>query len=251
MTKPEIQLTESTDPQDTDMGQYQAVSGLAVAGLLVGLASPAALGHPLLWTVPLVAMVICALALRRIAREAPALIGRKAALTGLALAVLFLAAAPLQGYTYGRLLDWEGRRFAAQWFELVRQNQREKSFELTRQAESRLPLDEDLPSRYPPDSDPLSELNGYLQQPSVQALLALGDKAQVRYYDTERSTRSNRGDVIKQVYAVTYEEDGERKSFFVELSMNRRYVADPGRAFWQLTDFTAPIRPKALGGEEA
>jgi len=250
MTKPEIELSELSDPQDTDSGQYQAISGLAVVGLLVALASPAAFGHPLLWAVPLAAVVICVLALRQIAREAPAMIGRKAALTGLAVALLFGAAAPAQRYTYGWLVDAEARRFAAQWFEFMRQNEREKSYELTRHAEGRLPLDENLPSHYLPGTEARTELNGYLQQSGAQALLALGREFQVRYYDSEPRFRADRGDMIKQIYAVTYEEDGEKKSFFMQLTMNRRYVADPGRAFWRLADFAAGIRPKGIESGE-
>ncbi|NQT16432.1 MAG: hypothetical protein HQ582_26980, partial [Planctomycetes bacterium] len=196
MTEREIRLSGLSDPQETDLDQYRAVSGSALAGLIVSLASPVALAHPFMWPVPVVGIVICVLALRHIAREAPALIGRKAALAGVAVAVLFAAAAISQWYTYGRLLDKEAQRFAAQWFDLLRQDQREKSFELTRHPRGRSPLDENLPSHYLPGSDERDELNNYLQKPGVQALVALGDKARFRHYRTERRSHSRGGDLI-------------------------------------------------------
>ena len=72
--------TRLSDPQDTEMAEYRAVSGLAVCGLLVALLALVALIHPACWIVPPVAILLCLAALIRIANEDLALVGRKAAL---------------------------------------------------------------------------------------------------------------------------------------------------------------------------
>src|SRR3972149_9773342 len=82
MSETEIHRFGLSDPQDTEVVRYRAVSGLAVGVLVIALFSPIALAHPVLWTVPVIGIVTCVLALMRIGRETPPLIGRKAAPAG-------------------------------------------------------------------------------------------------------------------------------------------------------------------------
>ena len=79
-------LPEHPDP---DLAEYRPVSGWGVAALLVGLVSAAASAHPLLWCLPLAGVVVSLIALRRIARSEIKLLGRKAALIGLAFSLIY------------------------------------------------------------------------------------------------------------------------------------------------------------------
>jgi len=250
MSEAEIQESPLSEPQDAEVIGYRALSGLSVAGLIVGLLAPLAFIDPLMWTVPLAGILLCAVALRRIARDAPALIGRKAALIGLALSVLVGAAAMSDWFTYGQLIDREARQAADQWFEFLRQGEALKSHQLTQAPQTRVPLDERLRDHYAPGSDPRQDLRGYLRRPEIRSLLALGAKAQARYYDTESRSREDESDVVKQVYAVIWEEAGKRNSFFTKLTLKRHRLPDTGRASWQVVDFRGPIRPKAMGGTD-
>jgi len=245
-----IHESRLSEPQDVEVARYRAVSGLAVAGLIVGLLGPVAWADPLLWTVPLAGIVLSALALRRIAREAPALVGRKAALVGLIVSVLFLAAAVSEWCTYRWRLRVEAGQFAAKWFEFLRQGEAIASHQLTQSPEVRLPLDQGLQSHYPRGSDLRQELDGYLRRPMIRSLLALGKKARACCYDTESQYREDDKDVVEQVHAVTWEEAGKKKSFFTRLTLRRYQLPDAGRAFWQLANFDGPIRPKAMGGDK-
>ena len=83
------------DAADEEVARYRAISSLAVAGLLAGLLSPLAMFAAVLWLVPLAAVVLSGLALRRIATRSPELVGRPAALAGLLLGTAFLVAAPV------------------------------------------------------------------------------------------------------------------------------------------------------------
>jgi len=252
MSEGDIHEFRLSEPGDAEVIQYRAISGLAVGGLVVALVSPVALAHPLLWAVPLAGVVLCLLALRQIARHAPALIGRKAAVAGVILSVVWGVAGPSEWLVYRRLIDAEGRRFALDcWFEFLRNNEPQKAYELTKPPEARLPLDVGLWNRYSTGSDfQREELLNYVRQPEIQSLLALGDRARVRYYDTESRSRSKGDGVLKQVYAVTYTEAGQRKSFFVRLTLRRHYVADTGQAYWEVDNHEAAIRPKAMGPAE-
>ena len=276
MSETEIHRFGLSDPQDTEVVRYRAVSGLAVGGLVIALFSPIALAHPVLWTVPVIGIVTCVLALMRIGRETPPLIGRKAALAGLFVSVLLAVAAPATSFTYWQLVDREARQFAFQWFGFLRQGDPYKAHQLTAYPEERLPLEEGLREHYakkpeapgepqdflePPVGGGLTELaslerdahrdlESYVGRPEIRSLLNLGQKAQVHYYDTERSYHDRTTDVVQQVYAVTCEEAGKKESYFLQLILKRYPIPGAGRAAWQVFDFKGAVRPKAMGKDE-
>ena len=68
---------------------YRPVSGLAVAALVTGLLSAAAVFGSVFWVLPLVAVCLAVVALRELARPESQKVGRLAAIAGLALAVGF------------------------------------------------------------------------------------------------------------------------------------------------------------------
>ena len=108
------------DAADEEVARYRAVSSLAVAGLLAGLLSPLAMFAAVLWLVPLAAVVLSGLALRRIAARRPDLVGRPAALAGLMLGTVFLVAAPVDDLVYRYFLRQQARQFAEIWIDAVR-----------------------------------------------------------------------------------------------------------------------------------
>ena len=65
------------DRVEADLAEYRAVSATAIVGLLLGIASVSAFGHPIFWVVPILAVLINGAALRRIAHESPRLVGRR------------------------------------------------------------------------------------------------------------------------------------------------------------------------------
>jgi hypothetical protein len=249
MSDAPIDRPRVTNPQDDELAGYQAVCGLAVTALVVGLASVVALAHPALWLVPAVGVLLGAAALRRIAQNAPALVGRKAAAAGLLLAVLFGTAAPTGWLVHRWLADRQARRFALVWFELLARDQPQGALQLTRHPNYRRPLDEPLPEAYAEGLDARDELKNYVAKPEVRTLLALGPKARVRYYDTEGQGRADGRDVVRQVYAVTYEDAaGKPQSWFVAMTLERYKIESTGRARWRIEATDGGVRPIALGG---
>ena len=118
------------DAADEEVARYRALSSLAVAGLLAGLLSPLAMFAPVLWLVPLAAVVLSGLALRRIAARWPELVGRPAALAGLMLGVAFLVAAPVDDLVYRYFLRQQARQFAEIWIDAVRHGEVYKAHQL-------------------------------------------------------------------------------------------------------------------------
>ncbi len=89
MTDGKHQEVKLTEIDESEMVQYKAVSRLALLTLALGLGSGLALAHAIFWAVPAAAVLTGALSLRAIAASRSSLIGRKAALSGLALALFF------------------------------------------------------------------------------------------------------------------------------------------------------------------
>ena len=77
----------------------------------------------------------------------------------------------------------------------------------------------------------------------MRTLLALGPKAQVRFYQTADADREDDNDLVNQFYAVTYEEEGERKSFFVLVRMMRQKLGS-GQAGWRILAAEGGVRPE-------
>jgi hypothetical protein len=240
MTTPQPRFDAPVD----DITEYRAVSSLAVGGLLAGLASVAVFLSPLAWFVPLAGLVLSGLALWRIARLSPALVGRKAAIAGLLLSIMFAVQTPADWYVHRRMVRGEARQFASLWFDAIHEGAIEKAHQLTLDPRRRRPLDQQLPDLYRNSVRSRTELKEFVAQPAVRTLLALGPKAQPRYYETVSQSREDGNrDELELIYAITYDDEkNQRKSFFVAVAMERSLL-DSGRANWRVVQAVGDVRP--------
>ena len=241
--RPSIPDVHITDAQDTELAVYRALPGQAVLGLIFGLLSPVALIDPMLWAIPLLGVVFSGWALRRIKNNAPAMTGRKMALVGLAFSLLLAAAAPADWSVYRRMVRNEAEQFSALWFRYITQDEPQKAYQLTVTPQTRQPLDDRLWAFYKNAPRIRQELESYVKQPLVRTLLALGPKARVRFYQTSGQTRENNNDQVGLLYAVTYEEAGESKSFFVLVRLERRKLTS-GEAGWRILGADGGVKPE-------
>ena len=240
--RPSVPDVHITDSQDVELAEYRSLAGQAVLGLIFGLLAPLAMVDPMLWSIPVLGLCFSWWALRRIQSGDTGIAGRKMAITGLAFSLLFLAAAPADWLVYRWLVRNEARQFSALWFEYMTQDEPQKAFQLTTRPQTRRPLDDKLWAYYRNDPRQREKLESYVQDPTVRTLLALGPKAQVRFYQTASQERDGKSDLVAQWYAVTYEEKNERKSFFVRVRMLRSLFAD-GKAGWRILKTEGGGRP--------
>lgn len=238
-----------SDAHDSEVAQYKAVSGLAVTALIAGLLAPLALVLSVAQVIPPTGIVLSALALWQIFRKAPALIGRKAAMFGLVSSVLFAAAVPSQQIVYRCLMYSEARQFTALWFDMLRRNQPYMAYALRESPAYRQTLTEESRGDF---SDPREreEFDNWLARPAIKSLLILADRAQVRLYENQRYFTEHDRDAVDQVYAVTYQEDGQKKSFFVRLSLRRSQLADSNQHDWYVANIDSEFRPAFMRPED-
>lgn len=232
-----------------EVPDYRPVCVPAFLGLITGLAAPLALLHPVLWSVPLLAAAVCSFALYRLAVSEP-MAGRAAAIVGLALAVLFGVWAPVRMLAFEMLLRRDAERFAQVWFTFLSQQEPHKAYQLTLEPAERSPLDETLWNSYRTRTLQRQGLENFVQLPLVRTLMALGDKAVVRRFAVESSRSAKDYSHVTDVYAVSFDDQGRRKTFFVRLQLVRNTSAGAGPLEWRINSSEGGIRPDLTGNSE-
>lgn len=221
---------------------YREISGRAVAGLCAGVLSALAMANEIFWLIPPVAVAINVAALRAIRDRGRPVIGRRAALAGIALALIFGISAPLQGPIHRWGLRTEAIEIARQWFVALRENKPYVAHQLATPQWVRMPADESLVARYAEDKGRRA-LQKYTEQPAVRLLLTWGRQAHIRYVGNLSLTSGDEQETVVDVYAVTVEQKGQRSSFFVKLTMARRL--DLLRRVWSWQVSTVEFLPCA------
>lgn len=211
------------DDDDVELDSYRTYCVSAYIGLGLSVLSLSAFAYPLMWGLPPVGVLVSALALRQIARDPNRLIGRRVALAGLAISLLIGVGAPTRVLTHRWVAMNQTRRFADEWFAHLRDGNPQMALEMTREISKRRPLNEHLWQRYRDNPNDAEMLRKYVREPVVATLLALGDSATVRYYETIKYESIPTGDAIQHLYAVTYEDDGQRRTFFVAVGVGRDF----------------------------
>jgi hypothetical protein len=221
---------------------YESVEPWAIVALLLGLLAPAALAAPLLWFLPILGLLAAAAALRKISR-ATGRPGRWLSLVGLALSAFFLTTAVARVASTHWLLARQARPVADQFVEFLREGSPEKALMLNRSAEFRHPLDEGMWSYFRRNEDARKELTAFVRDKTIRMILALGNRAEVRYYRT--SAAGNWGDTaqVDLWYTVTFTDtDGRKKTYILGLLMERR-ATDPDLNPWRVRDYAGGIDP--------
>lgn len=227
---------------------YRTPNGWAIAGLVAGIFSFLAMFGPLGWIVPAAAIVASSAALFRLGSRESVTFGRGAALVGLSLGLIFLTAGPTAQWSAEWSLQEEAKQVAIEWFEYLQHNEPHKAAQLGVSPELRQPLDDSLWAYYREHPEAKRELEDFVRQPLTRALLTLGPTAQVRYYETQNIERGAKHDQLEQFYAVTYDDAGKKKSFFVRLTMNRSIDPATDRGRWRVSNAGGGVRPKSWNG---
>jgi hypothetical protein len=209
----------TTHPTEDEFPGYHPLSSMAVVGFLFGLASILTLVSLKFAFIPLLGLVLSALALRRIALLEKVMTGRRFALAGLTLSLLFGLAAPTRVAIGRWQMRSESRRFAGQWFDMLKERQPYMAYQL-----EVAPAIRSTPDKMAKDLSqqmPRMQFERFLGRSVVQILLTLGERAHVQYFE-ELSLVDKVGlRGTNDVYAVTVDDRGERTTFFVELQLER------------------------------
>ena len=160
-------------PEEADLQQYGAISPLAVAALLLGLASFLALSSLLLLVVPVAAAFAGLLALKRIDVSEGALIGRTAALIGVICALLFGSIAVSSAVSRNRTLESRAEAFADAWLQIVVDGQLQRAHQLHLPAAERQLPGTSLADYYAGNEDAQTKLDQFFSDPLARQIRQL------------------------------------------------------------------------------
>ena len=218
---------------DQELPDYRPVSPLAIVGLLVGLLSVVAFVHPSLWCLPVLGAALCCLALRRMAVAETPQIGRRAALIGLTLSLLFGATASTRLAVYYCQLRAEARHLGKQWFEALHDRDPYRADQFTLPPDLRLKPEDDPVARYA-ERDHRSRLSEEIEKPAMRMLLSLGPYAQVRYFGNFATEALTEHAAVVDIYTVSVRHEGQTTSCFMRLAWTRNLDYLTNQWYWKL-----------------
>jgi hypothetical protein len=256
---PNVERPFSTSEQPDD--EYRPLSQLAIVCLVVSVLSPLALVIPVLWIIPLVAIVLAALSLRAIAASEGELRGRGLAATALALALLFLSWAVAGEVSTNVVLARQSRQHAETWWQLIHEGRTYEAHQLTLGHSVRLPADVSLEEMYEGETEtetasqhdhsegfeamdmfvPEMHNPGQLQtayrefmdSPAMENLDQVHSSLRVQYERSLGRAYPGLHEVgIRHLFTVFFEENGQRRSRQVELTLIRN--RQNSQAFWHV-----------------
>ena len=246
---------------EVDSGDgYRRLSRLAIWSIPLGFASALALISPLLWFVPVVAVVFALGGLWAISR-ADDTTGRRLALVGLATAVLFGTWG--MSWTISRhvRLNRHAREYASEWFVMMQNQEYMKAHQLTRDYFNRVPAGKPLGEHYvarepvdhaavdhdhdhestamPPGMDPdmeqspLEELHDFKTYGVPKLLVESQGKFQFEFVKNVSVVRDGEtGTKVNQLFRLTFSDDHDPRHMEINVEMKR--TVEKQRAYWQV-----------------
>ncbi len=225
---------------------YRTVSVLSIVSLVLGLAAPLAMIAPLLFALPIAGAVVAVLAIRRIAASDGLMVGRMAAVIGLALSIASVSAAVTRTALTQELLSRQARAAAFEWFKLLQAGDAERAFLMTL-ASRQSPPPQDPSDLHDAVSEPETPpLEKFRVEPVVHFLLDHAQGMPVEYVrDSAFDPASNGGERIQQLFVVgapAAAGDASTTSVEIVLQQVRGYKGAPSQwlvSAYQSDDVTA------------
>ena len=220
------------DDESHEIAEYRSVSGVAVATLVLGLASVVCLVWEPLAAVPLLAIAFGLIGIQQTGADGK--VGRIPAILGISLAVLFLSCATTR-YVYRRsLLYDEASEKGKAWLQMIADGNRNAAHQLTlpplRRASQKFTLNE----YYANNGEMRDERNRFFREAPLAELWAQAGKKQIkaiRFVRDLNQMRIDGKDNIQQLFVVELEQD---KKISVILQLMRMHEVSEGRCHWEV-----------------
>lgn len=242
--EPRIGLSSA---EEEDVVHYRAVSRVAIASLVLGILSAAAIFSRLMWCVPIVGVTLAVVALRTISRNQAVVLGRKAAHVGLVLSLFFLVSATTGHLLRQRTLFREARPHISKWIEMVREGRLREAHQLHLPQAERQHLGANLQSYYEATRTAKDDKDGFFDHPPLSKIVELGQQGQLHFQGNEEASvvreAGKKKDVVAQCYAIDYQVDHEPQTLPFLVTIVRVYNSKHGEARWHVQEVTEPDSP--------
>lgn len=227
--------------EESDIEQYRAVSPAAIIALLLGLASFLVLtaNNLLLLFLPVVAITVALFALAQIARSEGALVGRKAAIAGICLALLFGSSALARSATREWLLHSQARQFAEGWLQLVRRGKLHHAHQLHLSPFQRQSSHLSLSDHYAESEAERDRFEQFFGEPPLNTIAAAASHASIRFEGVVEHATLKKADQVAMLFVLDRPGEDQPQLRFVVVT-ERSADRQTGDVFWRLVAVSKP-----------
>ncbi|MBI2481035.1 MAG: hypothetical protein HYV60_21090 [Planctomycetia bacterium] len=213
-----------------ELDDYRPVSPLVIAACVAGLSSLLAMVHPLLWVVPVIAVVLSICAIIRVSAAHSRYSGRGAAVVALCLATLIGSYAPARTISRERAICAQARTKTEEWISLLQQGRVHEAHQLSLNTGERFQGPASLDTHYaevPPRSSssssdeemgemmgpsPAELLKGFVGEPAVKKLAEFGTQARIEHLRDLSISFESQDLKITQEFRASAVHDGHPES---------------------------------------
>jgi len=214
-----------------EFGESRSPHPLAVATLVLGLLSFLALFSTMFWIVPLVTLIFGVIALWSLAASSER-IGRRAALCGMTLALLFGAWAPCRYFSRNAWLVGQARAYADDWLELVRQKKLQEAHQLHGRGNQRAAEGTSLEEFYRNDSQGEGDYQMFFAREPLSTFVELPGPVQVEFKKIDLLLSYQGSDSVVLCYDVMYDRDGRQAVLPMRVVLKREPEFETGDFQW-------------------
>ncbi len=221
-----------TNAEATELQSYRAISPWMPLTVLLGLASPLALVHPLLWTVPLTGILLAWIGIKQVSSDSR-YTGQIAIRYSLALTLLFGTMAPVRYVSRQWILTHQAKVLATDWVRLIRSGDFQQAHQWTLPPDKRAPHDISLAHFYNHSATSSTNLNEFENRADLLHFReSLGD-TKVRIA-TKNVVQNDQGDHVVLECFVDRPPTGVEKQSRLAISLRREISRHKAKAHWRL-----------------
>jgi hypothetical protein len=211
-----------------------------MAALALGALSISAVVSPVMWWLPVASTVLAIVALNIIAANRGEVLGRKTAILGLTLALLFGAWGVTRFLTQQSYLYRCARQLAESWMGMVQDGRLLEAYELHLHQEERQSPGVSLQRYYDENRDANDDYEWFFEQSPLTEIVALKGDGQLRFVRNEGihvdRILGGRMESVRQRFAIDWEVDGAPRSISFIVVVSRSRLRELGEASWHLKE---------------
>ena len=254
-------LTQPSFATENDqLDTYRRLSRLAICSIPLGLLSALSLVSPLMWCVPMVAIMLALGGLWQVSRSKETT-GRRLALLGLGLAILFGTWGMTWTLSRRMVFNHQAKKHASTWFVLMQNGEYMKAHQLGMSHNERLPPGLSLEEHYeenaatgsdnldenddgldefdePPDivaktQTPFRELEAFKENGIPQILVDVDGDFEFAFVRNKTQLRDRHSATrVFQVFHLVFPQDHDPQEMDVRIELKR--TIEDQKAYWQV-----------------
>jgi hypothetical protein len=229
-----------SEPESDNLTRYRPMSRAAVASLVLGVLSISAVASPVMWWLPAAGVVLAVIALNIIAANRGEVLGRKTAIMGLAMGLLFGTWGVTKFLTLQSYLYQHARQHVESWIGLVQDGRLLEAHELHLYQEDRQNPGVSLQRYYDENEGAAGDYDYFFDQSPLKEIVALKGKGRLRFVRNEgiSAERISGGTLesVRQRFAIDWEVDGASESIPFIVVVGRRRLREFEEARWHLRE---------------